>query len=122
MNAHPRLATITDHADCYVLAAQSVVLSQFQVEGIRRILIRQLRRLVNCGGRILVRTVPVLPRTRRKLSIRMGGAKSPFSSLFYKLRPGAVLFELSGLPKVFGVGSLTAMVHRLPIAATVCWR
>lgn len=85
-----------------------------QIEGLRRAVIRQLRRFANCGGRLLLRTLPQFPRSRRKVGLRMGGAKSPFSALYYRVYAGSAICELRGLSTVVSAATLGVVSRRLP--------
>lgn len=114
-----RTDVVSPRSDCWVVAAESVLLLFGQLEGLRRALIRQLRRFVNCGGRLLLRVFPHTPRSRRKVGLRMGGAKSPFSSLYQRVRPGAVLCEMRGLRPAVAVAAFGVVARRLPGAVRI---
>lgn len=91
-----------------------MLLTAGQLEGLRRALVRQLRRFAISGGRLLLRVFPRTPRTRRKVGLRMGGAKSPFSSLYYRLYAGSLVCEMRGLSTVVAVAALGVVSRRLP--------
>lgn len=122
ISAHVRPDSLCARTDYWLIAAEPALVTPGQLEGIRRVLVRQLRRLARCGGRLLVRLSPQVPRSRRKVGLRMGGAKSAFSSLVYRLRPGALLFEIRGMSEVAGINVLSAVSRRLPGFVAVRWR
>jgi ribosomal protein L16/L10AE len=89
-----------------------------QIECVRRALVRQLRCFV-IPGRLLVRQHANVPRSRRKVGLRMGGSKSPYSTLYCHVYAGAVLFEVCVLTCSFSANFLAVISRRLPTGIAI---
>lgn len=69
-------------------------LTASQIEAARVAISRHLKR----KGKMWIRVFPHKPITKKPLETRMGKGKGPVEYYVAPLRPGLVLFELSGIP------------------------
>lgn len=67
-----------------------------QIESARRVLTRYVRR----GGKIWIRIFPDKPVTMKGNETPMGGGKGAPDHYVAVVKPGTVLFEIVGIPKV----------------------
>ena len=64
-----------------------------QIEAARRVIVRYARR----GGKLWIRVFPDKPVTKKAAETRMGGGKGAVEEWVAVVRPGLMLFEISGL-------------------------
>ena len=65
-----------------------------QIEAARVAMTRSIKR----GGKVWVRLFPDKPITKKPAETRMGHGKGPVEYYVAQIKPGAVLFELAGVP------------------------
>ena len=65
-----------------------------QIEAARRAITRHLKR----QGRLWIRIFPDVPVSKKPAEVRMGQGKGPVEFYVAVIKPGAVLFELAGVP------------------------
>jgi large subunit ribosomal protein L16 len=66
-------------------------------------------------GRLWIRIFPHKPVTAKPAEVRMGSGKGEPHYWAATVRPGAVLFELGGLPEDVAREALNRTAHKLPI-------
>jgi len=64
-----------------------------QIEAARRAIIRYLKK----GGRLWVRIFPDMPVTTKGAEVPMGGGKGSVDHYVFPVKPGRVIFEISGI-------------------------
>ncbi|MCM8770956.1 MAG: 50S ribosomal protein L16 [Candidatus Omnitrophica bacterium] len=82
-----------------------------QIEAVRVILARQLRR----GGRLWIRIFPDKSITKKPAEVRMGKGKGEVDRWVCVVRRGRILFELSGVSKDFARHCFRLAAYKLPI-------
>lgn len=82
-----------------------------QIEAARRSLVRFMRR----RGKVWIRIFPDKPVTQRAAETRMGKGKGAVDHYVAVVRPGRVLFELSGLDEAAAQDAMRLAAHKLPI-------
>lgn len=103
----------------YGLKAQGPAwISARQIEAVRRVLTRYLRK----GGKVWIRIFPDKPITKKGSEVPMGSGKGAVEHYVAPVRPGTVLFELDGLPEAQAREALTRAAHKLPCKSTVITR
>jgi len=55
------------------------------------------------GGKLWIRVFPNKPITKKPPEVRMGGGKAPIDHYAAVVRPGTIIFEVSGLSRVTAV-------------------
>ena len=86
-------------------------LSSRQIEAARRAIVRYLRR----GGKLWIRVFPDHPVTARAAETRMGGGKGAVEYWAAVVRPGRMLFEVSGVEEAEARAAMRLASHKLPI-------
>jgi large subunit ribosomal protein L16 len=82
-----------------------------QIEAARRALVRFMRR----RGKVWIRIFPDKPVTKRAAESRMGKGKGAVDHWVAVVRPGRILFEISGLDREGAVEAMKLANHKLPI-------
>ncbi|MBF2077291.1 MAG: 50S ribosomal protein L16 [Synechococcales cyanobacterium T60_A2020_003] len=82
-----------------------------QIEASRRAMTRYIRR----GGKIWIRIFPDKPVTMRPAETRMGSGKGNPEYWVAVVKPGRVLFEISGVPEPTAREAMRLASYKLPI-------
>ena len=68
------------------------------------------------GGRIWIRVFPDKPVTKKPAEVRMGSGKGAPDHWVAVVKPGRVMFEMSGVPEPIAKEAMRLAGHKLPIA------
>ena len=90
---------------------QNCCIRNNQIEAVRVILARQLRR----GGKLWIRVFPDKSITKKPAEVRMGKGKGELDHWVCPVRRGKVLFELGGIPEDFARYCFRLAAYKLPI-------
>lgn len=82
-----------------------------QIEAARRAVMRRVRR----GGKFWIRIFPDKPITAKAAETRMGSGKGSVEFWAAVIKPGRVLFEMSGVPEDVAKEAMRLASHKLPI-------
>jgi large subunit ribosomal protein L16 len=82
-----------------------------QLEAARIAVTRHVKR----SGRLWIRIFPDKPLSKKPLETRMGKGKGPPEQWVAVVRPGKILFELSGVDEAVAVEAFRLAGHKLPI-------
>ncbi len=99
-------------------AVEPARITSNQIEAARRVLARGLGKV----GRVWVRVFPDRPQTKKGGEVPMGSGKGDPYRFVIKVRPGAMLFELDGVPDKDARHYLVKAGDKLPIKTTVVVR
>lgn len=91
------------------------LLSSRQLEAARKAIMHQTKR----GGRLWIRVFPDKPVSKKPSETRMGGGKSPVDHYAVVIRPGRMIFELSGLTKGQAKEALRRAAQKLPLKTKI---
>ncbi len=89
-----------------------------QIEAARVAMVRHFRR----GGKIFIRIFPDKPYTKKPLEVRMGKGKGNVEGYVAVVKPGRVMFEVSGVTEEQAREALRLAGHKLPIKTKVVRR
>lgn len=89
-----------------------------QIEAARVAMVRHFRR----GGKIFIRIFPDKPYTKKPLEVRMGKGKGNVEGYVAVVKPGRVMFEVSGVTEAQAREALRLAGHKLPIQTKVVRR
>lgn len=89
-----------------------------QIEAIRRSIVREMRR----RGKYWVRIFPDKPVTAKPAETRMGKGKGSVDHWVAVVKPGRVIFEVSGVPDEIALSALRSAGYKLPIKTQVISR
>jgi large subunit ribosomal protein L16 len=82
-----------------------------QIESARRAMTRHVRR----GGQIWIRIFPDHSYTKKPAETRMGSGKGSPEGWVAVVKPGRVLFEMSGVTEEVAKEAMRLAAHKLPI-------
>ena len=82
-----------------------------QIEAARRAIVRHVRR----SGKLWIRVFPDKPVTKRPAETRMGKGKGDVDHWVAVVKPGRMLFEISGVSEESARSAMRLASHKLPI-------
>lgn len=82
-----------------------------QIEAARRAIVRHVKR----GGKLWIRVFPDKPVTARAAETRMGKGKGAVEYWAAVVKPGRMIFEISGVPEEAAKEAMRLASHKLPI-------
>jgi len=82
-----------------------------QIEAARRAIVRHVRR----SGKLWIRVFPDKPVTKRPAETRMGKGKGNVDHWVAVVKPGRMLFEISGVSEESARSAMRLASHKLPI-------
>lgn len=85
--------------------------SSRQIEAARRVLTRYVKR----GGKIWIRIFPDRPMTKKGAEVPMGKGKGTPDHYVCTVKPGTVMFEMTGIPKESAEEALLEAGYKLPL-------
>jgi len=94
-------------------ALQNGWISDRQIEAARVALTRHIRR----GGKVWITIFPDKPVTKKPAETRMGSGKGNPEYWVAVVKPGRIMFELSGVPEDVAKEAMRLAAHKLPIHA-----
>jgi large subunit ribosomal protein L16 len=89
-----------------------------QIEAARRAITRAIKR----GGKVWIRIFPDKPVTSKGSEMPMGKGKGAVDHYVSVVRPGTVLFEMSGVEEELARKALTLAAHKLPVKTKILTR
>ncbi len=89
-----------------------------QIEASRIAITRHVKR----GGKIWVRIFPSKPLTKKPLEVRMGKGKGAPEYWVAVIKPGRILFEMSGVDEDVAKEAFRLASHKLPLSTRTVFR
>lgn len=89
-----------------------------QIEAARVAMTRYIKR----GGKVWIKIFPEKPVTHKPMGVRMGKGKGAPEYWVAVVKPGRVLFEISGVPEDVAKEALRLATHKLPCKCKVVSR
>ncbi|MDH4379792.1 MAG: 50S ribosomal protein L16 [Vampirovibrionales bacterium] len=86
-----------------------------EIEAGRRAMTRGIKR----GGKIWIRIFPDKPVTKKPAETRMGSGKGSPEYWVAVVKPGRVMFEISGVDRVVAVKALSLAAQKFPIKTKI---
>jgi len=81
-----------------------------------------INRTVKRGGKMWIRVFPDKPLTKKPAETRMGKGKGSPEQWVAPVRPGRILYELTGVEEELAIKALTLAGNKLPFATKVISR
>ena len=85
-------------------------LTSSQIEAARKAITGTTKR----SGKVWIRVFPDKPITKKALGVRMGSGKGGVDHYAVPIRPGKMLFELSGVSEEVAMESFRKASHKMP--------
>ena len=96
-----------------IQALEPAWLTARQIEAARIAMTRHVRR----GGKVWIRVFPDKPVTQKPAETRMGSGKGNPEHWVAVVKPGRILFELSGVNEELARSAMERAIQKLPIRA-----
>ena len=102
--------TIT-YGDYGIQALEPAWITSNQIEAARRAMTRYVKR----GGKIWIKIFPDKPVTQKPAETRMGSGKGSPEYWVAVVKPGRIMFEMTGIPEDVAREAMRLAMHKLPI-------
>ena len=96
-----------------IQALEPAYVTNRQIESARIAINRRIRR----GGKVWINIYPDRPLTKKPAETRMGSGKGSPEWWIANIKPGRVLFELSGVTEEVAREAMRLAIHKLPMKA-----
>ncbi|OIH95357.1 50S ribosomal protein L16 [Curtobacterium sp. MCBA15_001] len=110
--------TKVSFGDYGIQALTPAYVTNRQIESARIAMTRHIKR----GGKVWINIYPDRPLTKKPAETRMGSGKGSPEWWIANVKPGRVLFELSGVSEEIAREALTRAIHKLPLKARIIKR
>jgi len=110
MRGQAQRGNVVQFGDFGLQATEPVWLTSRQIEAARRAVVRFIRR----RGKVWIRVFPDKPITQKPAETRMGKGKGGVEYWAAVIKPGRVLFEMSGVTEEEAREALRLASHKLP--------
>ena len=111
MRGTARRGASLNFGDYGLQATDCGYISAKQIEAARIAMTRHVKR----GGKIWIRVFPDKPLTKKPAEVRMGKGKGAPEMWVAVIRPGLVLYEMSGVTKEMAQEALRLAAHKLTV-------
>ena len=106
------------HGEYGIVATESCWIRSNQIEAARIAMTRHVKR----GGKVWIKIFPDKPVTAKPAETRMGSGKGTLEYWVAVVKPGRVLFEISGVQEDVAREALRLATHKLPCKCKVVSR
>ena len=101
-----------------IVATEPAWITANQIEAARVAMTRYIKR----GGKVWIKIFPAKPVTAQPAETRMGKGKGNLEYWVAVVKPGRVMFEISGVSEEIAKEALRLAVHKLPIKCKIVSR
>ena len=101
-----------------IVATEPAWITANQIEAARVAMTRYIKR----GGKVWIKIFPDKPVTAQPAETRMGKGKGNLEYWVAVVKPGRVMFEISGVSEEIAKEALRLAVHKLPIKCKIISR
>ncbi|MBM3743139.1 MAG: 50S ribosomal protein L16 [Actinobacteria bacterium] len=110
--------TAVAFGDFGLQATEGGYVTNRQIEAARIAMTRYIKR----GGKVWINIYPDRPLTKKPAETRMGSGKGSPEFWIASVKPGRVLFEISGVTLDIANAALARAAHKLPVKSRVVLR
>ena len=100
-----------NYGDYGIKALENGWITNRQIEAARIAMTRKIKR----GGKVWINIFPDKPYTKKPAETRMGKGKGSPEGWVAVVKPGRVMFELSGVPEPLAREAMRLAGHKLPL-------
>ena len=111
MKGRATRGTVVSFGEFGIQALEPGWITSRQIEAARRAIVRYVRR----RGKYWIRIFPDKPVTVKPAETRMGKGKGPVDHYVAVVKPGRIMFELSGVSEDVAREAMRLAEHKLPI-------
>ena len=94
-----------------IQALEHAYVTNRQIESARIAINRHIKR----GGKVWINIFPQLPVTKKPAETRMGSGKGSPEGWVAVVKPGRIMFELSGVPEPLARDAMRLAANKLPV-------
>ena len=109
--------TIT-YGEYGIVAVEPAWIKSNQIEAARIAMTRYIKR----GGKVWIKIFPDKPVTTKPAETRMGSGKGTLEYWVAVVKPGRVMFEISGVAEEVAKEALRLAMHKLPVKCKIVSR
>lgn len=113
MRGNAKGGTSVVHGDYGIQALEPGWITARQIEAARIAMTRHVKR----GGKVWINVFPDKPVTQKPAETRMGSGKGNPERWVAVVKPGRIMFELSGVDPVLAREAMDRAIQKLPIKA-----
>ena len=106
------------YGDFGIVAMEPCWVTSNQIEAARIAMTRFIKR----GGKVWIKIFPDKPVTKKPAEVRMGSGKGAVEYWVAVVKPGRVMFELSGVAEDIAREALRLAIHKLPLKCKIISR
>ena len=110
--------TVVNEGEFGLQALEAGLITANQIEAARVALTRYIKR----GGKVWIKLFPNKPITKKPAETRMGKGKGAPEYWVAVVKPGRVMFEISGVPEEVAREALRLASHKLPCKCKIIAR
>ena len=103
------------HGEFGLVALEPAWITNRQIEAARIAMTRYIKR----GGQVWIKIFPDKPVTAKPAETRMGSGKGSLEYWVAVVKPGRVLFEISGVTEEIAKEALRLATHKLPLKCKI---
>lgn len=118
MAGKPSRGNTISQGDYGIVAMEPGWIKSNQIEAARVAMTRFTKR----GGKVFIKIFPDKPVTTKPAETRMGSGKGTLEYWVAVVKPGRVLFEISGIPEETAKEALRLATHKLPVKCKIVSR
>lgn len=111
LKGEARKGTKVTYGDYGLQALEGAWITNRQIEAARIAMTRYIKR----GGKVWIKIFPDKPVTAKPAEVRMGSGKGSPDYWVAVVKPGRVMFELSGVSEEVAREALRLAMHKLPV-------
>jgi large subunit ribosomal protein L16 len=97
--------------DFGLMALEGGRITSRQIEAARVAMTRETKR----DGRVWIKIFPDIPVSKKPAEVRMGKGKGSIDHYVAKIRPGRMLYEISGIERDVAISALQLAASKLPM-------
>ena len=102
---------VVSFGDFGIQAVETSYVTGRQIEAARITITRTMKR----GGKVWINIFPQKPITKKPAEVRMGSGKGNVEYYVAVVKPGRILFEISGVPEDVAREAMRKAGHKLPM-------
>ncbi len=106
------------NGDFGMRALEPAWITSRQIETVRRVIVRHMKR----RGKVWIRIFPDKPVTAKPAETRMGKGKGSVDHWVAVVKPGRIMFEMSGVPEDVAREAFRLASYKLPIKTQIISR
>ena len=118
MKGKAKGGTRLNHGEYGIQALEAAWITNRQIEAARIAMTRYIKR----GGKVWIKIFPDKPVTAKPAETRMGSGKGALEYWVAVVKPGRVLFEISGVSEEIAREALRLATHKLPCKCKIVSR